>query len=276
MPLPANRLEAPADLDREATSLTEAIANTASCLVPRKRDSARGNPWWTDECAKALRERHQPGGAQKARKAIKQAKKSHYEGIIAKAHTARQVFQIASWHKQEREYGTVPLQAGQGRYAVTGEEENEATQAKNPSRSGQRRGLSARRTQSPGPHAYPFPPPGEEEVRRAILNAGNTAPGDDEITVSLLRLAWPSLACRLTALCQAALRLGHHPQPFRSADVVFIPKPGKRDRSLPKAYRPISLLRTIGKGIERLVAKRLSWGAIRYKLLHPSSSGHYL
>ncbi len=99
------------------------------------------------------------------------------------------------------------------------------------------------------------------------------APGDDEITVSLLRLAWPSLAGRLTALCQAALRLGHHPQPFRSADVVFIPKPGKRDRSLPKAYRPISLLRTIGKGIERLVAKRLSWGAIRYKLLHPQQFG---
>ncbi len=89
----------------------------------------------------------------------------------------------------------------------------------------------------------------------------------------LLRLAWPPLAKRLTALCRAALRLGHHPHPFRSADVVFIPKPGKRDRSLPKSYRPISLLRTLGKGIERLVAKRLSWGAIKHKLLHPQQFG---
>ena len=69
------------------------------------------------------------------------------------------------------------------------------------------------------------------------------------------------------------MALGHHPRPFRNADVVFIPKTGKRDQSLPKSYRPISLLRTLGKGLERLVAKRLSWVAIKYKVLHPQQFG---
>ncbi len=43
----------------------------------------------------------------------------------------------------------------------------------------------------PGTEALAFPLPEEEEVRQALLEAGNTAPGDDEITIPLLRLAWP-------------------------------------------------------------------------------------
>ena len=86
-------------------------------------------------------------------------------------------------------------------------------------------------------------------------------------------MAWPILNKRITALFRASLELGHHPTPFRNADIVFIPKPGKRDRSLPKSYRPISLLRTLGKGLEWLVAKRLLWIAIKYKVLHPQQFG---
>ncbi len=35
----------------------------------------------------------------------------------------------------------------------------------------------------PGTEALAFPLPEEEEVRQALLEAGNTAPGDDEITM---------------------------------------------------------------------------------------------
>ena len=86
-------------------------------------------------------------------------------------------------------------------------------------------------------------------------------------------MAWPILKKRITALYRASLKLGHLPKPFQNADVVFIPKPGKRDQSLPKSYRPISLLRTLGKGLEWLVAKRLSWISIKHKVLHPQPFG---
>jgi hypothetical protein len=39
---------------------------------------------------------------------------------------------------------------------------------------------------------------------------------------------------------------------------VVIQKPGKGDYSIPKAHRPISLFRTLSKGLEKVVARRIS------------------
>lgn len=48
------------------------------------------------------------------------------------------------------------------------------------------------------------------------------------------------------------------------AEVVLLPKIG-RDLSSPKVWRPILLLSSLGKGLERLTAKRMSWLAVKYK-----------
>jgi hypothetical protein len=50
--------------------------------------------------------------------------------------------------------------------------------------------------------------------------------------------------------------LGHLPARWREAKIIVIPKPEKPDYTIPKAYRPISLLQTISKGLERIVAQR--------------------
>ena len=47
----------------------------------------------------------------------------------------------------------------------------------------------------------------------------------------------------------------------------MLPKPGKRDRTLPSSYRPISLLSCLGKGLERLIARRISYWALKLKIL---------
>ena len=49
------------------------------------------------------------------------------------------------------------------------------------------------------------------------------------------------------------------------ARTVVIPKPGK-DCHTVKSYRPIALLETLGKIIERLVAQRISNIAERHNL----------
>ncbi|KAF3768243.1 hypothetical protein M406DRAFT_20547, partial [Cryphonectria parasitica EP155] len=54
------------------------------------------------------------------------------------------------------------------------------------------------------------------------------------------------------------LRLGYYPRAFKTAEVAMIPKVGKSDYSTFRSYRPIALLSCIGKGMERMVAKRLS------------------
>src|SRR5439155_23107682 len=53
----------------------------------------------------------------------------------------------------------------------------------------------------------------------------------------------------------------------------ILSKPNKADRSSPRSYRPIALLSVLGKGLERLVAKRISWIAIKYNVLAPQQFG---
>jgi hypothetical protein len=53
---------------------------------------------------------------------------------------------------------------------------------------------------------------------------------------------------------------------------VVIPK-GGRDPSLPKSYRPISLLATLGKVLEAVVANRISALVEKYQLPTPNNFG---
>ena len=53
---------------------------------------------------------------------------------------------------------------------------------------------------------------------------------------------------------------------------MVIPK-GRRDLSLPKSYRPISLLATLGKVLEAVVANRLSALVEKHQLLPPNHFG---
>jgi hypothetical protein len=62
--------------------------------------------------------------------------------------------------------------------------------------------------------------------------------------------------------------MGWHPTLFREATLVVLAKPN-RDPTIPRSYRLIALLSTLGKGLERLVARRLAWTVIREKIVHP-------
>lgn len=112
------------------------------------------------------------------------------------------------------------------------------------------------------PKSIPFPDITAQDVRKAVLNAGNTAPGLDEIPTKILQLAWPLIETRRVSLFQKCLTHGHHPTCFRTAILAIIPKPNKLDRSSPRSYRPIALLSVLGKGLERLIARNMSWLAI--------------
>src|SRR5699024_141142 len=48
---------------------------------------------------------------------------------------------------------------------------------------------------------------------------------------------------------------------------------GKKDYSSPRSYRLNALLSTLGKGLERPMARRLAWIAIRHKVLYPRQFG---
>ena len=62
----------------------------------------------------------------------------------------------------------------------------------------------------------------------------------------------------LVALYNASWELGHHPNAFRESTTVVLRKPAKADYSLPNSYRPIALLNTLGKTMEKIIATRIN------------------
>lgn len=88
----------------------------------------------------------------------------------------------------------------------------------------------------------------------------------------MLRAAWDVIDKRVRQFYQRYLELGYHPQVFREAEVVMIPKANKDPRTV-KGWRPISLLSCVGKGLERLFGRRLAWLTVENKVLNPQHAG---
>ncbi|KAK9846241.1 hypothetical protein MYU51_001967 [Penicillium brevicompactum] len=77
----------------------------------------------------------------------------------------------------------------------------------------------------------------------------------------------------VTGIFTASFNLGYHPVRWRSAKIVVLRKPKKPDYSVPGAYRPISLLNTLGKLLEAVMARRLSYLAEKHGLLPDTQFG---
>lgn len=67
--------------------------------------------------------------------------------------------------------------------------------------------------------------------------------------------------------------LGYAPQSWRTAKIVALKKLGSAAYTVPKAYRPISLLLTISKGLDAVVVARLFYLAERYSMLPTNRFG---
>ena len=78
---------------------------------------------------------------------------------------------------------------------------------------------------------------------------------------------------RTTALVRAHIRLGFHPERWKTARGITIPKPGKDDYSQAKSYRVISLLDCLGKVMEKVAAYLLSNQCERTGALHQGQYG---
>jgi retron-type reverse transcriptase len=108
-----------------------------------------------------------------------------------------------------------------------------------------------------GQHDTPNTPASPEEVRGIIGTLKvKKAPGPDKIPNTALKLLPDKAIVALTAIINASLRFCHFPSRWKSANVIFIPKPGK-DLLFPQNYRPISLLSNVGKVLEKVILTRL-------------------
>jgi hypothetical protein len=77
----------------------------------------------------------------------------------------------------------------------------------------------------------------------------------------------------LTLLADTCLRLEHYPAFLKSSRTIVLRKPGKSSYESLSVWRPIALLKTIGKVIEKLLTRRIRNLVEEYYLLYSSQIG---
>ncbi|KXN91910.1 hypothetical protein AN958_11212 [Leucoagaricus sp. SymC.cos] len=71
---------------------------------------------------------------------------------------------------------------------------------------------------------------------------------------------------KFLSLADACLIVGYWPSHFKELILVIIPKPSKLSYSTPKSFRPIVLLNMLGKLIEKMLSRHLSFKSARQYL----------
>lgn len=263
------------------------IALLTDCLkkVGRKRrPDGKSASWWNNECKetaakcqKAIQENPHAEETKELKKEwrrlTRRAKRDMWEKRIQDIKDDKDLYKICGWEKITSQMQAVPIKTERGEVITDPLNKAEYLRKTLLERSTEEDDLSTphiptcpRRKISWDNHV-PL-----REAEKALLGAGNTTPGSDGITVTMLRAAWPAIGKTIRYFFQQCLKLGYHPQVFRKADVVMIPKPG-RDPSTHKGWRPISLLSCLGKGLERLIARRMAWLTLEYGILPPEVAG---
>lgn len=120
------------------------------------------------------------------------------------------------------------------------------------------------------PTQIDFPEITKEEIAKAIRRAPpDKAPGPDAIPNKVWHelLNVPVFLDRITQLFNSSIKIGHNPKHFQISTTVALRKAAPRDYRLPKSYRPVALLNTLGKILESTVATRIAWALEKHKLL---------
>ena len=114
-------------------------------------------------------------------------------------------------------------------------------------------------------------PTDEEEVSSIIRTLKNSSPGWDSISSVVIKASFPSFLTPLTHLLNLSLNQGIVPKELKIAKVTPIFKSG--DQTLFSNYRPISILPSFSKVLEKLVQSRLTSFLEASNLLHPYQFG---
>ena len=113
-----------------------------------------------------------------------------------------------------------------------------------------------------------------DEIYRAIQKASPLkAPGGDGLPALVWKQLWPVVQDQILLLFNSSLYQGVLPSQWKEAKIIPLKKPGKSDYTNPKAWRPISLLATLGKILEAVIAERISYLAEQYHLLPANHFG---
>ncbi|KAL2890693.1 putative endonuclease/reverse transcriptase [Ceratocystis lukuohia] len=278
----------PKDLDETAEEITKAIHAAFEAATLTRKVSHSGYKWWNQECSDgkiavcrtranleslwflerqgltdlgpeiASAAQAYDHARKQLKTAIQTAGRNFYRDLIGKLDTPQKIYQAAKWVANPQKTTSPALRDSGGQMRTSPAEKIEVLRHRyllgNRLQDIQRPRIEARPTR--------WSEITQEEAKEAIFKPRNTAPGKDGIQNKILTWCWTEMGALITDLFNLCLTLGHHPTCFKEAKMVAIPKGGKRDRTDPSSYRLISLLPTMAKALERIIARRLSTEAL--------------
>ena len=262
-------------LEDEATKLQEIIEKAAEVSIPKKKSFSRSKAWWTENLSSL---RKQFGRARKSWKkspdqttyrAYLEARNSYFQEVkLAKTSCwntflenaqGKEIFKAFSYTKK-RLLPRLPVLKYEGKDATSFQEKCQAfmgTLFKEPPSSDP---IDWTTIPEQSIWSNSWPEIKDREVKNAIFQSSiKKAPGPDKISFLLIQKAYENLESRFNRLYRILIRKGYHPRCWKLAKGVILKKSGpKRDYTMPKAYRVVSLLNCLGKVSEKILAKRLT------------------
>ena len=124
----------------------------------------------------------------------------------------------------------------------------------------------------PSQLSHDFPPFTTQEITKTIAHRKQKAPGPTGITALELKNLPHNMITSLKNIFNHCLATGYFPKQFKHANMIFIPK-GTTSQHQVANYRPISLLDTHGKILDKLLNDRLTQHLRQNNLEHPSQHG---
>src|SRR2546430_12433085 len=262
-------------LETEAEKLRDIITIAASKAISKKRIHEKSKSWWNEELkllrkelasAKRQYKKNQNQTSQQAFQAlksdyfykIKQAKATCWNDFLENA-VGKDIFKAFNYTKFNRIEKLPIIQyqhENQEITAITFEQKCEAFMHvlfKKPPQS------EAINWNNYIEKNWEWPVVSRDEIKEAIFSSSiRKAAGPDKISFLILQKAFEIIENRFVILYNNLISYGYHPICWREA-IGAILKKSNRKASLPKSYRVISLLNSMAKTAEKIIASRLAY-----------------
>ena len=259
---------------------TAILSATEEHFSHKKRPPTQNNAWWNDACSKitaTLREANARNAPQEECTALRKeltrvmrkAKREWADTVV----TNGNIWEVAKWRHGRRTTDIAALRDTDNsltfdpeamarilaeRFFVQDTEEVAVIQHDNPE-------------DTPVRNFEPFT---KKELATLLRDASSkSAPGTTGISWLVMKHVWEVIKDHMLVIANACLSIGHHPQFWRHALVVVIPKPDRTDYTLAKNYRPISLIERLSKLIEKGMSKRFLYDIDKYNLVPTTQFG---
>ncbi|CAK9796298.1 Retrovirus-related Pol polyprotein from type-1 retrotransposable element R1 (Fragment) [Anthophora quadrimaculata] len=272
------------NLETLAENLTRALTTASDAAIPRKTRFAKSVPWWNEKLTALKKE------VQQMRRQVQRTTgtvqyldiKAHYNRTRNRYRATVRTTKLNNWRdfvtkegnanpwsliyklqtekiRTEKAFDSIK---SNGTHALNWEEsvtilldtlvpddttDNETAV--------QKRIRETSRTPPDTDNALPFSTDEIENVIKKLKN--KKAPGDDLIENEILKIAWTHIKGPLTYLYNQCLSQGIFPDCWKRSNIITLLKGKNKDKTNPRSYRPICLLPTLSKVLEKIINERI-------------------